>query len=179
LLDDGAESHAPEVAMMQAAPAAIPPLDLAESPSGGDVLTGRPLPISGALVDEPSEHETASDAVAALTEERIPSIPPVEPALEQPIAAAAPEQAHPEPIGHPIVDAVVPTEIARSERVSLELPADSGLVLVETRHASVQITDSGEPSAPRAKRVRPPRVELADEPLEMVETRAGEQPPAA
>jgi hypothetical protein len=53
-------------------------------------------------------------------------------------------------------------------RVSLELPPDSGLVLVETSHAAPKAIE--EEVQPRPHRVRPPRVQVADEPLKMVET---------
>jgi hypothetical protein len=53
--------------------------------------------------------------------------------------------------------------------VSAALPSDSDLVLVETRHHAPPPVDAEE--APRGRRARPPRVEAASEPLEMVETR--------
>ena len=51
----------------------------------------------------------------------------------------------------------------------IALAADSGLVLVETRSAAVGLDEDVEPARPR--RVRPPRVQIADEPLQLVETR--------
>ena len=54
--------------------------------------------------------------------------------------------------------------------IALALPPDSGLILVETSHPAPASTNL-EPEAPRPKRVRPPRVEVANEPLEIVETR--------
>lgn len=53
--------------------------------------------------------------------------------------------------------------------VQLTLSADSGLELVETRHSAPTLT--ADPETPRPKRVRPPRAVLAEEPLQMVETR--------
>jgi hypothetical protein len=53
-------------------------------------------------------------------------------------------------------------------RVSLDLPSDSGLVLVETSHSGAAL--EGEPEAARPRRVRPPRAQTAEEPLQMVET---------
>jgi hypothetical protein len=53
-------------------------------------------------------------------------------------------------------------------RVSLELPPDSNLVLVETSHAAPPPAE--EPQAPRQKRARPPRTQVTEEPLQMVET---------
>lgn len=52
---------------------------------------------------------------------------------------------------------------------SLELPPDSDLVLVETRFAAAPVDDV-EALPQRPRRVRPPRVTIADEPLQMVET---------
>ena len=67
------------------------------------------------------------------------------------------------------------TEAPRStpEPVSMSLPPDSELVMVETRFAPVVETE--QPAALQARRVRPARAVVADEPLQMVETRK-EQP---
>ena len=63
-------------------------------------------------------------------------------------------------------------------RIALELPADSGLVLVETTHVAPPPVDEMEAARPR--RVRPPRVTVADEPLQMIETTPKDStPPAA
>jgi hypothetical protein len=54
---------------------------------------------------------------------------------------------------------------------------DSGLELVETRHhAPESIAEEAEP--PRPKRVRPPRAQVAEEPLQIIETRKEPTPPA-
>ncbi len=60
--------------------------------------------------------------------------------------------------------------------IALTLPPDSGLVLVETSHAA---PPPMEPEAPRPKRQRPPKLEIAAEPLEFVETRKEPPSPAA
>jgi len=63
-------------------------------------------------------------------------------------------------------------------KVSMELPADSGLVLVETARERVAATvTEQEPEQPRQRRQRPPRQQLPDEPLQLVETH--KEPPAA
>jgi len=60
--------------------------------------------------------------------------------------------------------------------IALTLPPDSSLVLVETSsRPPAPVIEAVE--APRPKRVRPPRVEIASEPLEIIETR--KEPPAA
>ena len=53
--------------------------------------------------------------------------------------------------------------------ITATLPADSGLELVETRFNAPALDEM--PEAPRPKRVRPQRVEVASEPLEIIETR--------
>ena len=54
----------------------------------------------------------------------------------------------------------------------MTLPADSDLVLIETSHkAPAPIV--AEEAVQRPRRVRPPRVEIASEPLEIVETQKG------
>jgi hypothetical protein len=69
-----------------------------------------------------------------------------------------------------------PTAIPHLPPVSLALPPESGLVLVETAH---KVPPPPEPEAPAGtRRVRPPRVEVAAEPLQLVETRKESQPPA-
>ena len=60
--------------------------------------------------------------------------------------------------------------------IALTLPADSGLEMVETKHHSLAEPEDAEP--PRARRVRPPRVAISEEPLQMVETRQDSPPPA-
>jgi hypothetical protein len=58
------------------------------------------------------------------------------------------------------------------------LPADSGLELVETSHAvAASPVMDDDAQAPRPRRVRPPRADRHDEPLEIIETRK-ETPPA-
>ena len=51
----------------------------------------------------------------------------------------------------------------------MTLPAESDLVLIETSHV-VPTGPVAEAEAPRPRRVRPPRAQIADEPLQIVET---------
>ena len=68
---------------------------------------------------------------------------------------------------HPVVD--VPP-------ISSTLPPDSGLEIVETRfRPAPEPEPEAAPAGPR--RVRPPRVTIADEPLQIVETRKDATPP--
>ncbi|HEX8010813.1 MAG TPA: Rne/Rng family ribonuclease [Casimicrobiaceae bacterium] len=90
------------------------------------------------------------------------------PKLEPGLAESAPAVERAEPL---------PRNAPDIPRVSLELPPESGLVLVETSHAA---PPSGEaPEAPRPQRVRPPRVVVAEEPLQMVETTPKDSTPPA
>ena len=61
---------------------------------------------------------------------------------------------------------------------ALTLPPESGLELVETRHPAAPLPDESieVPAVPR--RVRPPKVQIAEEPLQLVETQKENQPPA-
>ena len=61
--------------------------------------------------------------------------------------------------------------------IALTLPPDSGLELVETRFSAPSPADEA-PEPPRPKRVRPPRVEVASEPLEIIETIKASPPPS-
>jgi hypothetical protein len=62
--------------------------------------------------------------------------------------------------------------------VSMSLPPDSGLELVETR-SKATIVPEPEPEAPAGpRRARPPRVVIQDEPLQIIETRKEGPPPA-
>jgi hypothetical protein len=66
-------------------------------------------------------------------------------------------------------------------KVSLELPPDSDLVLIETARERVVVSQSSEPVEPsRPRRVRPTRAETGEEPLQLVETvHKDPTPPAA
>ena len=109
--------------------------------------TGGPATDSAA---QPPQSSAPSMAAAAFE----PSAGPTAAVVEQPV---------------PIAPAPIPRNAPDIPRVSLELPTGSDLVLVETSRATTT-ADSPEPEAPRAHRVRPPRVEVKDEPLQMVET---------
>jgi hypothetical protein len=67
-------------------------------------------------------------------------------------------------------------------KVSLELPPDSGLVLIETARERVPAVESTEEveQPPRPRRVRPARTEVREESLQLVETVQKDPPtPAA
>jgi hypothetical protein len=89
------------------------------------------------------------------------------PKLEPRLAESAPPAQRAEPL---------PRNALEIPKVSLELPPDSGLVLVETSHAAPPPVDDSE--GPRPHRVRAPRAKIVEEPLQLVETQHKE-PPAA
>ncbi len=98
-----------------------------------------------------------------------------EPVIVEPPAERVAHAPEPAPNARPAVTPVVAIPIPP---VSLALPPDSPLELVETRFKSgpAPEPETVEPVGPR--RVRPPRVEFAEEPLQIVETRKDAQPPA-
>jgi hypothetical protein len=79
----------------------------------------------------------------------------------------------------PTEEPATPRNLPEIPPVTDTLPPDSDLVLVETRHAvSATPEDEAAAQSSRPKRMRPPRVEMANEPLEMVETHKDATPPA-
>jgi len=104
------------------------------------------------------------------TEVRVTVEPP--PAIIEPVAPALVEPTPPAPAPMILRDA---PEIPR---VSLELPPNSDLVLVETSHRAPSPLED-ESQQPRARRTRPPRIEVSEEPLQMIETTHKDQTPEA
>jgi len=151
--DDG------EVAQSDVA-AAIPQPPVAASLTGAreDVDTAHlyaeaPLHVAAAHVEQ------VSQAMATTASE------PAVPKSVEPHPAAL--QSASEPVAEDAMRAQTQATIA-----SLALPADSDLVLVETRFAAP--VEEQDAETPRPRRVRPPRVSVSDEPLQMVETRKQE-----
>jgi hypothetical protein len=96
-------------------------------------------------------------------------------------ASAEPAAANGGDAVKPQVEPVPPRAMPELPKVSLELPPDSGLVLIETARERVVIAESSEPAEPsRPRRVRPTRVQAREEPLQLVETvHKDSTPPAA
>jgi ribonuclease E len=125
----------------------------------------------------------------AVTEPRIAPVSiHAEPESASVHAEPAPLSLHAEPalkLEQSLAESVAPPEraapLSRSApeilKVSLELPPESGLILIETSHAAPPSSDAAD--APRPRRVRPPRVEVADEPLQIVETTHKDSTPPA
>jgi hypothetical protein len=86
---------------------------------------------------------------------------------EAPAIEAKPAEA---PAAYDRAEAITPHNAPQIPKVSLELPPDSGLVLIETSRHAVQSVPAEQEDAQRPRRVRPPPVVIEDEPLQMVET---------
>jgi len=106
--------------------------------------------------------------VVAQPEQREPHIAPT--SAPQPRAEPPQEQ--------PARQAVPAAHMPQIPPVALTLSADSGLEMVETKHHA-ESTPQTESEPARPRRVRPARVVVEEEPLQMVETRHDQQPPAA
>jgi len=138
------------------------------------------------MPDELPASKVPAPASALFSAEPAPAAPQPVPSSMQDRseASAAPRAAdggdavtggHAEPIP------VRPRSTPELPKVSLELPPDSGLVLIETARERVAAAESSEPAEPsRPRRVRPMRAEARDEPLQLVETvHKDPTPPAA
>jgi ribonuclease E len=113
-------------------------------------------------------------APAAVPAEPIAAPPPEtrrEPLVERAAGAAAPSL--------PVTASSRPRNLPEIPPITLALPLDSGLELVQTTTRAPEPEQDDAP-APRPKRVRAPRPAVADEPLQIVETRHGDgsTPPA-
>ena len=71
-----------------------------------------------------------------------------------------------------------PRPIEALPPVSLTLPPDSGLELVETRSKGASMPEPEIAPQPGPRRVRPPRAVVPEEPLQIIETRKEDSPPA-
>ncbi|HEY2969863.1 MAG TPA: Rne/Rng family ribonuclease [Casimicrobiaceae bacterium] len=100
----------------------------------------------------------------------------LEPAPDSEIVRVEPQEVPAAQVVKPAEATAMPRNAPEIPRVALELPPESGLILVETTHAAPAAEET-EPS--RARRVRPPRVAIADEPLQMVETTHKDSTPQA
>jgi hypothetical protein len=102
----------------------------------------------------------------AIEPERVPS-----PSAEDTVILIPPRASPPEVIPTPpaVTPPARPTETLPP--VSMSLPADSGLEMIETRSKGTTMPEPETAPAPGPRRVRPPRVVVSDEPLQIVETR--------
>ncbi len=151
------------------------------------VASALPMTIDDTIPNAWTPVAVASTAVDSSSDHAATSQPPShqEAAEFIPQATPAPQTYVPEAVAPAIHAPIAPVEqvVARAApelpRVSLELPADSGLVLIETRneHIATKVADEVA-EAPRPRRARPPRVQVAEEPLQLVETQKNTPPSA-
>jgi nicotinate-nucleotide--dimethylbenzimidazole phosphoribosyltransferase len=150
-------------------------------PSSSTIASG---PVASAYDDADDDSPPPTHFV----EIKLPPVVPAEaqrPALpEESIAESTPAPAPIEPEQAPTAAPAPALSAARHAnappKISLELPADSALVMVETSHQKAQTPMSDEPKAPEAprpRRVRPPRIEVTEGPLQLVETAPKEPTP--
>ena len=107
-----------------------------------------------------------------------PAAPARAEALNLPMAAG-PSATNGEPHGNVHAEVTRAREMPELPKVSLELPPDSGLVLIETARERLVRTELTESAEPPPRRVRPMRAETRDEPLQLVETTHKDSAPPA
>ena len=144
----------------------------------------QPEPMAQQRHREPVEHQPRDaqrDAHEGPRDE--PAVPPMraEPVAPRiPVPPPMPEvgtpPAHPAHHARPAAEAPA-RYVPPPAPAPYTLPPESGLELVETRHVPPASGDEAVDTS-RPRRVRPPRVAIPEEPLEIVETRK-EAPPAA
>jgi len=168
--ETGVAEAAPTPQQLPIEPLATVPVDVAAIPlQVPQVPSPYRSEAQPALVPAPTPSAPASvhaDAVAAPPRE-----PRREPLVERAAEAAAPAL--------PVAAPSRPRNLPEIPPITLALPLDSGLELVQTTMRAAEPEQEPAP-APRPKRVRAPRPVVADEPLQIVETRHGDgsTPPA-
>jgi hypothetical protein len=169
--------------------------DRGERPEGGEPHVAEARVENAGMTVVPEAHVPTAEAAHVAQPDIAPPMPAAEPPraivpvevertiapveVERAIAPVpAPAAAKPESIPQPRPSAPPPRPVEALPPVSMTLPADSGLELVETRFKAIPVPEP-EPAPPAgARRVRPPRVVIPDEPLQIVETHKEGQPPA-
>jgi ribonuclease E len=153
------------------------------SNAGSD--TSLPTIASGPVASAYDAPDDDSPPPTHFVEIKLPPVVPAEarrPALpEESIAESTPAPAHIEaeqaPTAAPTPALAAARHAPAPPKISLELPEDSALVMIETSHQKAQTPTSEEPEAPRPRRVRPPRIEVTEGPLQLVETAHKEPTP--
>jgi hypothetical protein len=156
--------------------APVPSLEaeLAPQDSMEQIAAGTAVNESKTFVDGATILDEHAEAPAEIHDKE-PSIESAAPALTSAPAIEDTPRREPPAAAVPIVTR--PHNLPDIPPVSLELPPESGLVLIETRHHREAVVE--EVVEPRPKRTRPPRLANVDEPLELVETRKDPAPPTA
>jgi hypothetical protein len=158
-----APAHAPSPVESQhdeRAPAHAPPREAAQSEA--------PDFESAPVIASPFYEPVAETALAV----------PVAPIERAPAPVLATPEAKPAPVPDP-KPVVVSRPIPELPPVSLTLPPDSGLELVETRFKPAPSMEAESPVPAGPRRVRPPKVTIVEEPLQIVETQRTPLPPAS
>jgi ribonuclease E len=145
----------------------------------GEAREARP---AVAPVESPMLEPTTPAAAAPASLDHAPATIPADAgALIEPAPVVRVPEFHETPLerveASPPPEAIVARNAPEIPRVSLELPPDSGLVLVQTSHTAPPPIE--EEAQPRPHRVRPPRAKVAEEPLQMVETTPKDSTPPA
>ena len=129
----------------------------AEAASTDEIEAAEDLSVSSAIpfAAQTIEREHVAQSASWAAKEDTTQASAQQPTRPQPVPAYTPE---------PAVSA------------TLALPPDSDLVMIETRFAPPPV-ESDEPVQPRPHRERRTHAAVADEPLQLVETRKGEASP--
>jgi hypothetical protein len=131
--------------------------------------------------DEPVTGKAPESASALVSAELPPSSaePYAQPDAQPPVQPGAGNGG--DVLAKPHSEPLRPRVMPELPKVSLELPPDSGLVLIETARERVAMVEASEPAEPpRPRRVRPTRSEAREEPLQLIETvHKDPTPPAA
>ncbi|MEO8739857.1 MAG: Rne/Rng family ribonuclease [Casimicrobiaceae bacterium] len=139
-------------------------------------------PVAPIVTAAPNVTHAVQDAepVADAAGDSFQRVSPAPRVSEEAVAAAPkPIRQEPAPAAQSAPRPASARTASEAPRVSLQLPPDSGLVLIETaRERVVDVTAPAEMEAPRPRRPRPPRIATADEPLQMVETQKKDSPTA-
>ena len=162
--ENGAAAEAPMPQQMAIEPLGAVPVDV------GAIPLQVPQPIQSQRSEAepaPAPAPLPSPPASVRAEEVAP--PPREPRRETLIERAA-EAAVP---ALPVAPPSRPRNLPEIPPITLALPLDSGLELVQTTTRVPEPEPETAP-APRPKRVRAPRAAVADEPLQIVETRHGD-----
>lgn len=131
-----------------------------------------PIERAPALEDFDSAPPIASPFHAA----PVQPVPPVTVAPIEHVFAPVDAETESKPPPRP---AATPRPIPELPPVSLTLPPDSGLELVETKFKTTPMAETEQPAAAGPRRVRPPKVAVVEEPLQIVETQRTQLPPTS
>jgi hypothetical protein len=149
------------------------PQQLAIEPLGAVPVDVAAIPLQVPKATQPYRSET-EPAPAPVPLPAAPSAVRVEEAAPPPRRESLVERAAEAAVpALPVAPPSRPRNLPEIPPITLALPLDSGLELVQTTTRAPE-PEPESPPAPRQKRVRAPRPVIADEPLQIVETRHGD-----